>query len=236
MNEVFNVYCDESCHQKHDHHRAMVIGAVWVPLAKTPEISRRLREIKAAHGMPPDFEVKWTKVSPAGLGLYWDWIDYFFDDDDLHFRAVVVPDKSILRHEAFGQDHDAWYHEMYFTMLKGIFEPNAKYRIYLDIKDTRSAAKIAMLHEVLANSVYDFSRQIVQRVQPVRSLEVQIGQLADLLIGAVSSANRAPTNSAAKQALIDRIRERSGYSLLNSTLMKEQKLNVFVRQATDVPV
>jgi hypothetical protein len=233
MVTTYNVYCDESCHQEHDHSRAMVIGAVWAPLDKVPDITRRLREIKADAGKPPNFEVKWNKVSPAGVNLYRQWIDHFFDDDDLHFRALVVPDKSLLRHESFNQDHDTWYYKMHFTLLKGIIEPNAQYRFYLDIKDTRSAPKIARLKETLANSVYDFSDQVVDRLQSVRSHEIEILQLADLLIGAVSYANRELESSPAKMALVDRIRERSGYSMLRSTLVKEPKFNIFVWRASE---
>jgi len=32
MSQVFNVYCDESCHLENDHQTAMVLGAVWCPL------------------------------------------------------------------------------------------------------------------------------------------------------------------------------------------------------------
>lgn len=234
MTDIYNIYCDESCHQEHDHHGVMVVGAVWAPLRKVPEITKRLREIKASHGMPADFEVKWTKVSPAGLVLYRDLVDYFFDDDDLHFRAVVVPDKSQLRHETFDQDHDTWYFKMYFTMLKAILDPHARYRIYLDIKDTQSAPKMDKLHQVLANSVYDFSRQMVERMQPVRSHEVELLQLADLLIGAVAYANRGLRGSPAKSALVERVRERSRYSLTRTTLVKEPKVNIFVWRATEV--
>ena len=142
MSEIFNIYCDESCHLENDRQKAMVLGAVWCPLDKTREIAVRLREIKKKHGMPAPFEVKWTKVSPAKKDLYLDLIDYFFDDDDLHFRALIVPDKAKLRHDAFpGQDHDTWYYKMYFDMLKVILRPDARYRIYLDIKDTRGAKK-----------------------------------------------------------------------------------------------
>ena len=46
MTEIYNIYCDESCHLENDHQPAMVLGTVWCPLAKVREISRRLREIK----------------------------------------------------------------------------------------------------------------------------------------------------------------------------------------------
>jgi len=227
MSETYNIYCDESCHLENDHQQVMVLGAIWCPLEKTSEISVRIREIKKHHGIKPDFEVKWTKVSPAQREFYMDLIDYFFDDDDLHFRALIVPDKSTLRHDRFGQNHDTWYYKMYFDMLKVIFSPEAHYRIYLDIKDTRSAAKVAKLHEVLCNNMYDFKRQIIERVQAVRSHEVELLQIADLLIGAVSYVNRNISTSDVKLALVVRMQKRSQYELTRTTLLLEKKVNLF---------
>ena len=228
MSETFNIYCDESCHLENDRQKAMVLGAIWCPVDKTREIAVRLREIKQKHGHPTNFEVKWTKVSPAGKAFYLDLIDYFFDDDDLHFRALIVPDKPLLRHDAFpDQDHDVWYYKMYFDMLKVILRPDAHYRIYLDIKDTRGGQKVAKLHQVLCNDRYDFSRQVIERVQLVRSHEIEQLQLADLLIGAVAYLNRDLHGNAGKLALIERMRRRSGYDLTRSTLLREEKMNLF---------
>ena len=236
MSEIFNVYCDESCHLEHDRQKAMVLGAIWCPLDKSREIAVRLREIKQKHGLAPDFEVKWTKVSPAKTALYLDLVDYFFDDDDLHFRALIVPDKSKLRHDAIpGQDHDTWYYKMYFDMLKVIFRPDARYRVYIDIKDTRGAEKTAKLHEVLCNDMYDFSRNVIERLQLVHSHEIEQLQLADLLIGAISYLNRGLRGSPAKEALVARIRQRSGYDLTKTTLYREEKVNLFRWRATEAP-
>lgn len=235
MSEVFNVYCDESCHLERDRQKAMVLGAVWCSLDKSREIAVRLREIKQKHKMAASFEVKWTKVSPAKLALYLDLIDYFFDDDDLHFRALIVPDKSKLRHDAIpGQDHDIWYYKMYFDMLKVIFRPDARYRVYLDIKDTRGAEKTAKLHEVLCNNMYDFSREVIERLQLVHSHEIEQLQLADLIIGAISYFNRNLQGNTAKQSLVARIQERSGYGLTKTTLLREDKLNLFRWNAIEV--
>jgi hypothetical protein len=233
MSQTYNVYCDESCHLEHDGQSVMVLGAIWCPLDKSREISVRIREIKKHHHLSSTFESKWTKISPAGLDFYIDLLDYFFDDDDLHFRALVVPDKTKLRHDAFGQDHDTWYYKMYFDMLKALLNPEACYHIYLDIKDTCSANKIAKLHEVLCNKIYDFDCHIIERVQTVRSHEVEILQLADLLIGAVSYINRGLSNNAGKVAFIERMKERSGYSLTRSNLLLERKVNIFIWQASD---
>lgn len=231
MSGIFNIYCDESCHLLHDRQKSMVIGAVWCPVEKTHEISVRLREIKTRHGLSPRFETKWIKVSKGRADFYMETVDYFFDDDHLHFRGVVIPDKGRLDHAAYGQDHDTWYYKMFFTLLEPLLVPKGLYRIYLDKKDTRSAVKVAKLHDVLCNNVYDFDRRIIERVQVVQSHEVEQLQLCDLLIGALSYTSRQLAGNSAKTALVERIRQRSGYQLTHTTLLREPKFNVLQWQA-----
>jgi hypothetical protein len=226
MNTAFNIYCDESCHLEKDHQAAMVLGAIWCPVEKTREIAVRLREKKQLHGLPPDFEVKWTKVSPAKLNFYRDVLDYFFDDDDLFFRAVIIPDKTKLKHAAFGQDHDTWYYKMYFLLLEVLLTPHDRYRIYLDKKDTCGAEKVRKLHDVLCNNMYDFDRRIIERVQLVTSHEVEQIQLCDVLTGAISYVNRGQTGSPAKASLVERMQARARYSLTKTTLLRERKMNL----------
>lgn len=230
MSQVYNIYCDESGHLERGEPPVMVLGAIWCPTEKTREITNRIREITARHELAPNFEVKWAKVSPAKARFYLDLVDYFFDDDDLHFRGLVVPDKAKLRHARFEQTHDEWYYKMYFTMLNVIIDPQRHYRIFLDIKDTRSAGKVRHLHEVLSNKNYDFNHTIIECIQNVRSHEVAIMQLADLLIGAVSYVNRGLSENAGKAAIVDRMRERSSYTLTRSTFPRENKVNIFIWQ------
>lgn len=226
MKQIINVYCDESCHLENDQQPIMVLGAVWCLLEKSPEIASRLQEIKQKHGMKRDFEVKWTKVSGSKVGFYLDLIDYFFDDDDLHFRALIAA-KDGLDHERFHQSHDDWYYKMYFDMLKVLISPDFNYRLYLDIKDSRGSTKMVNLHQVLSNNMYDFSRSIIERVQIIRSHESVIMQLADLLLGAVSYVNRDLSGNKGKEQIVERIRTRSGYSLKRTTLYRENKMNLF---------
>lgn len=240
--EVFNIYCDESCHLEHDRIPVMVLGALWCPAHRAAAIARRVRDIKEKHSLPAEFEVKWTKISPAKVNLYLDLADYIFDEDDLHFRGVVIADKAVLDHAAFNQTHDTWYYKMCFRMLEPIIDPEHCYRVYLDIKDTRSEQKRAKLEEVLRNSRYDSVGRIIERVQQVRSHESGLMQLADLLIGAISHQNRIQTGdlqgqatgparrSPAKREVIRRIQRRSGKSLVNTTWLREPKLNLFCWQ------
>ena len=164
--------------------------------------------------------------------MYLDVVDYFFDDDDLRFRCVVAADKAALDHDRFKQSHDEWYYKMYYTLISFLLKPRNTYRIYIDIKDTKSEEKVEKLHETLCNSALDFSRKMIQRVQQVRSHEVSHIQLADLLIGAMSYKARGLNTSDAKTKILKRIASRSGYALDKSTLYKEDKFNILYWHAS----
>lgn len=211
----------------------MVLGAVACPVDKTYEVNRRLREIRTKHSLPAALEMKWNKISPAQLDFYLDIIDYFFDDDDLEFRTVVAP-KSYLDHSRFKQTHDEWYYKMMFLLLRNILPAQGKAFIYLDKKDTRSGAKVKKLHEVIANSEFDFNRQKIKRLQIVESHHVGLLQLSDLLLGSVNYANRNLTTSEAKLRIVNRIRERTGLSLTRTTLLKETKFNILVWRPQEI--
>jgi hypothetical protein len=113
-------------------------------------------------------------------------------------------------------------------MLKTLFEPGCGYNIYIDIKDTRGQRKVEKLHEVLCNNHYDFNRKLIRKIQQVRSEEVELVALADLMIGALSYLHRNKNTSEAKLKLIERIKTRSGYNLMASTLFRENKFNIFI--------
>jgi len=226
--QEYNLYCDESCHLENDGINTMTLGVMWCPKGKRKEIFTRIRDIKTAHGLSNKFEIKWNKVSNSKINFYQNLIDYFFDDDDINFRALVVPNKSELDHNRFNQTHDDFYYKMYFDLIKVILSPDDYYNIYIDIKDTRSEEKVQKLKEVLRTSRYDYENKIIKKVQQVDSKEVELIQLADLFIGAVGYINRGLTTSEAKLKLIDRIQNRSGYSLMQTTLLRENKTNIFI--------
>jgi hypothetical protein len=239
MKETINIYCDESCHLQNDKQSNMALGAVYCPAAKKDEIFLRISEIKRKHKLLPKYikdekqnrpiyEIKWNKVSKNQLPFYKEIIDFFFDDDDLSFRVLVVPDKEKLDYEALGHTHDTFYYKMYFNMLKVILNPEYAHNIYIDIKDTKSREKVHKLEKVLRNDKYDYSKEIIKKVQQVRSHEIELVQLADLFTGAVSYINRGLNTSDAKMELIEHIKHRSRYSLLKSTLIKEKKFNIYL--------
>lgn len=229
INNLYNIYCDESCHLQNgrDNDFVMVIGGITCPDSYKKQISDKIRAIKSQFGVYRDTEIKWNKVSTAKLEYYKALVNFFFDCGCLTFRAIII-DKRELDLDYHHLTLDEFYYRAYFLMLSRIFAPGSKYAIYIDIKDTRSQKKVEKLHDVLCNSQYDFNRQMIHRVQQIRSHEVEIMGLTDLLIGALSYLSRGLNTSSAKLSLIELIRQRSGYSLTSNTWPLEPKFNILV--------
>lgn len=190
-----------------------------------------MKALKKKHGISAGREIKWTQVSPSTQAFYEDLISLFFDESKLGFRGVVVPDKQALDHARFGQDHDTFYYKMWWLLLTRMIDDQHRFRVFVDIKDTHSNAKLKKLQEVLCNTHYDFDNERILSIEAVRSHEVLLVQLADVLAGALSHHFRNIHSSQAKQAVIQRLRERSGLGLNRSTPPAARKFNLFVWRA-----
>ena len=226
----YNIYCDESCHLEHDHQKIMVLGAIRCPKEFRKQIVEDIRKIKEKNGMNKFCEIKWTKIANCKLEMYKELIDYFFNNDLLSFRAVIV-DKTKLKHQKFKQNHDTFYYKVYYQLLSRIIVPNYENYIYLDIKDTKGARKVRKLREVLSNGIYDFDMKCIKNVQNINSKESELLQLSDILIGAISYLNRNEYEkynySKAKMKIINMIIKYSGYNLRKTTFLSEEKFNLF---------
>lgn len=226
MKTLYNIYCDESCHLLNDHNKAFVLGAVWVEKEKSQQIFEELRELKRKHNLSTDFEAKWTKVSLGKADYYEELVQYFFNNPDLHFRGVVVPDKGILNHSAFAQDHNTWYYKMFYVLLNVILKENSEYNLYLDIKDTQSNIKVMELKKILnIASVEDVA---VSKAQQIRSHEVELMQIVDILSGALSYTHRGLEGNEGKKKLIEVIEKSIGKKMLTSSAVDEDKFNVLI--------
>ncbi|MCK4869828.1 MAG: DUF3800 domain-containing protein [Gammaproteobacteria bacterium] len=229
MTDIVNIYCDESCHLEHDSQVAMSLGALICDKSRTKEYNGAIARLKKKHNLSKFFEIKWNKVSNSKLIFYLELINFFFDED-VRFRGWIVPDKTMLSHDKHQQSHDDWYYKMYFYLLRNIISINHNYHIYLDIKDTKSRYKVRRLREILSNAKYDFQRSIVEKIQHIHSHDVGLLQLADLLVGALSYHHRGLKTSSAKNAIVELIKKRSGFSLEKNTLPSEKKFNICVWQ------
>lgn len=221
---MINIYCDESCHLEHDNQKAMVIGGISCPNSYRHIVYKDIQNIKLKHHLPY-VEIKWTKVSESKLEFYKELIEYFFNNELLSFRAVVIPDKDQLNHSKFSQTHDEFYYKTYYFLLRKMMRNKDKLNVYLDIKDTRSNQKIRKLKEILNNCIHN---ENLKNIQHVRSHENVILQLTDLFIGATSYKNRNLQTSQPKLAIVDLVETLSNQKLDETSNYSENKFDVFI--------
>ncbi len=222
----YSIFCDESCHMERDGLPIMLLGAIWCPKSDVRARNAEIRMLKEEHNTRG--ELKWLKVSNSRETFFLSLVDYFFNTQNLHFRCLVVDDKSRLDHSYFNKgSHDSFYYKMYYYLLRNIISDENQFFVYLDIKDTRSQLKIRTLKGALCRSFNDFEGQTVQRIQHIRSHEAELLQLADFLIGAVSYHCRGLETNATKLAVIHKLQQRSRLSLLKSSPPWEDKFNLF---------
>lgn len=227
MSETYNIYCDESCHLEHDNQPILALGAVWCPRSTVKKISLAIRKYKS--DFDANGELKWTKVSNSKQDFYLELVNYFFKNQFLHFRGLVVKDKAGLNHEHFNKgDHDTFYYKMYFSLLNKILDPTRNYFVYLDIKDTRSKERIKILQNILCNNFHDFTHEMIKNIQHIRSHESEILQLTDFLLGALSYRNRGLTENNAKLSVVQCIEEKIKQGLESSTSLLRRKFNIFI--------
>ncbi len=225
--QTINVYCDESCHLEHDGIPVMAWGGLSCSLSETNAVSVAARDLKLRHGLAKDFEAKWSKVSPAKVDYYLALADMFIADHRLKFRAVLVSGKRALNDGMPGQSLDDRYCKMHCTLLKTIVRHPLRYRVYLDVKDTRGGDKLQKLRDVLARTSHDFDLESIERIQQVRSRESELMQITDLLIGAITYKNRGLCRSSAKSAIVKQLSNRLGdYTLSTTSAFSADKFNL----------
>jgi hypothetical protein len=210
----------------------MLLGAVWCPKERVRDIANQIRSIKNQHNAKG--ELKWSKISPHGrLPFYEALVRYFFSNDILNFRCLVVVGKEgILDHNYFNQgSHDSFYYKMYYQLLLNIVDQEeSQFNIYLDIKDTRGSRRLAILREILQTKLRNRTSEIIQNTQLVRSHESQLIQLADFLTGAMAYENRTdiPKDNEGKVRIVELIKQLSRTDLRHTSPPWDKKFNLFI--------
>lgn len=229
---MINIYCDESCHLKNDNSDIMVLGAMSCNQESKNKVFNDIRSIKEKYGLDSRFEIKWTKVSYSKVEFYKELVDYFFNTDELSFRAVVALNKKSLNHNQYNDgDYDTWYYKMYFILLNPIIYEEETYKILVDIKDTHGGPRVKKLHKVLCYNIYDYKMDVINGVYQINSIESEILQLADLMIGALGYFHRGLSNNignSGKKLLVDYIQNKHGINMNRKTDRNKKKYNLFI--------
>ncbi len=201
----------------------MVVGAVSLPSNELACLNQAIKDIKQRHNHKR--ELKWIKLIQKQVDFYSELLKFFFSNAHLRFRAVLIPDKTLLRHDIYNDNNpDLFYYKMFYYVLRrkdNLAESQIKMKIYLDYKDSKCAARMRELERVLKpHYVQCFT---------IRSYESQIIQLTDLFIGAIAYKARDDIDhkSEIKNYLVKEIEALAHCDLKHGTLPSEEKFNVF---------
>jgi len=225
---TFHLYCDESRHLPYDRESCFLFGLLSCPAEKVKAAHAELSDLWKAHSLPPHFESKWTKVSPGKLDFYMALVDWFFNAEGVSFRTLILPDKQRLYAALPDESRDYLYYRLYYQLLRGAIEPENRYRVFMDLKDTRGREKRKQLEQLLHQDADDDDGKIVENLQHVRSHHVRLLQVCDLLLGATGFARREQQakESTAKRALVSAIEEKLGQSLTMDTPPGTERINL----------
>lgn len=204
---IINIYCDESCHLENEQCKTMVVACIRCPKKLVSKINEDLINLKTKHNIWKYAETKWTKVSISKIDYYRDLLEYFFQNENIKFRAIVI-DKSTLNHPAKNQNHNTWYFKMIYTLVDKIMEIHTSYNIYIDKKEDSYQARkeLNITKELLKRHCENLN------MQNITSYKSQLMQLNDFMQGIVCYYNRNLYNgenpNPAKVELINNIRNR----------------------------
>lgn len=228
----YNVYCDESCHLISNNDKYMLIGAVYCPKNKVKNVNEYIEHLKENYNISNKIELKWNKIDKKTEKLYLDIINYFFNNDDLKFRVIVI-DKTKLDHEKYNQTENEFYHKTYYEMLKYIIIPGNSYNIYPDIKDTNSYYYHQVMLDYLRIKMSDTNKKAIKKVQPIRSYEAPILQINDILIGALSYYYRNLSGNSVKLNIINEIKKLYQNDFDTTSYYSNTKFNIFIWRSRD---
>lgn len=218
----FEIYCDESRQEvlsNKNAHSYMAIGGIWTPAFKREDLKFNLKKIKAYHNIYGEF--KWNKVSPAYINFYTDILNYFFNNDEIRFRCIVIESDKIDHVQFNENDQELGFYKFYYQLIHHWILDFNNYNIFVDYKLIRDRTRLHVLKDILRKSNITSS---IDRVQALPSQESLGIQLADLLTGIVSAKFNRQTQSTTKWELIH-FTENS--KPIRPTNKAEEKFNIF---------
>ena len=221
---MIEVYCDESrpetIFSQNSVDRYMIIGGIWVNHSERKKVKNKISYLKKKYGIHG--EVKWTKVSPMSLEFYKEVLNYFFKNENLRFRCIVVDSYKLDLEKYHNSDGELGFYKFYYELLNKWIEGNEVYRIYLDNKSNKDGNRLHELKSIL-NKV---SFSSIESVLSINSNESIFVEIVDILIGAVGYKYHNYGRSEAKNTLLEIIENNIG-GPISGTAPTERKFNVF---------
>lgn len=178
------VYCDESRQGNILANPYMAIGGIWVPRAEKKRLTSELNSLKKQVGLRA--EAKWQKVTSSHLEGYKALIDFFYSNEDLRFRTIVVEQAKVNVAQYHDNDEELGFYKFYYEMLVKWVETGNEYLILLDYKTNKGADRYTKLAQVLRRSVAQ--NAVISDLTITNSAETPLCQLCDIFTGAIAAS------------------------------------------------
>jgi hypothetical protein len=187
MNWRLWLYCDDS--GTHGA-AAFYLAALRCTKRRAEILTQACQRVRTEHGLGR--EMKWAKVSNGYLAAYAAWVSVFLDD---RYARMLIMRRKGKRPRSPGELAD-----IYRRFLKIATPPTWGNQVYFDQTDAmRRSAWNSISFRVNKGRQDDWwvkGRSI--RLEPVRSHDVDLIQLVDVVLGAIQAPN---PSSPAKRAL-----------------------------------
>ena len=225
------VYCDESRHDGCAQNKYMTIGSLWMPRDQRDTLSREFRNLCRSNGLRS--EVKWHKVSTKYIDAYKQAADFFFAQESLKFRCIVVDQSKYDLEKFHGGDRELGFYKFYYELLIKWIEENNEYLFLLDFQRNKESDRYTVLRRALENKLK--GKAWVSDLTVIDSHLTPFAQLVDLLTGAVAASWCGHCQPGyAKKLLIDHISAKRGIPLtVESRGPGICKFNIFNIQLND---
>lgn len=222
----YEVYCDESnqdlfwASKTNPFNKYVLIGGLWIPANDRNLCKIKIKSLREKHNLLTEY--KWKKISSSKLEFYIDLVNMFFASKDMRFRVIVLLNEELDSAKFHKSDNELMFYKFYYQLLHPWIQSFSKYSIFVDLKTNRFHNRLNTLKNVLNNT--KLLSEIIN-VQALKSSEVELIQLVDILIGACSYAFHQKKDSVSKLEVIKTIEKHIGR--IRPTSFKENKFNVF---------
>lgn len=206
---VHHIHCDES----QTGARHVVYGGIITSGRNVEWFDALMQAWRVEHNMLK--ELKWTRVTNQKYAEYQSLVDLFFEHADLnrlHFKSVIFDMHQVDYSTYHEGDEELGFYKLYYQFLLHKFGRYAKsdnhaLHIFIDERSTRRKFPLRTLHGALNAGIknkYGRTADVVRQLEPRKSKEHNLMQVADVLMGAIGwHANDLGDRPEAREAKIN---------------------------------
>lgn len=222
----YTVYCDESRHSGGVGCQFAVIGGLWIQRDCRDSINKDLSALKKRVHLGA--ELKWSRVSLKKLDAYKEVSEYFWNNQYINYRAIIVDQSSVDYNKFHDGDKELGFYKFYYEMIEKWLHSDNDYNILLDFKNNADLKRLPKLHRVLRN--FGQTRSIsISNLTSIDSTQSNIAQLCDVLTGAVAADANGTAVGTPKAEMIRHIVQSRNVSPLSAPSRSPafSKFNIF---------